>query len=451
MPVIRRFSRPGWFPRLTLRGLIFLTAGGALFLNALVVNRRDLLFVACVLLAVPLVALVYVAVRPSRLHVTRTFRPPIVAAGSEAVVCLLVQNLSSRPLYGARWRDATNGATKAPGTGQLPPLERYEGGRDNGADSATLEYTILPRQRGVHGIGPLVLGQHDPFGLAFSERRVGEPHDLVVTPRITSLPGAGTALTSGDGSLHEQLRRENPNSDELIAREYRPGDALRRVNWPATARHGEIMVRQEEQRSNPEALLILDTTLSGPREHSLMHGERDRRYDQDFELAVELAASVGAHLLDGGFRLNVAELGASQLAPGLDRERGALNGDMPTAFRAPGGDRQLLEGLANLMPIHRQEADVATGASWVASRGASSQLPAFAILIDINDADAAGLASVRGHCEPAVAFTVGTVRRDMLEYLTNAGWQCITVTSSREITAAWSEVQQQRGVVHDTV
>jgi uncharacterized protein (DUF58 family) len=446
-----RRALPGWFPRLTVRGGIFLGAGAALFLNAMVIDRRDLLFVACLLIAVPIVALIYVTVRPVRLQITRTFRPAIVPAGTDTVVSLHVRNLSVRPVYGTRWRDSASDGIRVPASALLPGLDRYEGGPDGGADAAILEYTIRARQRGVYDIGPLILGRHDPFGLAFSERPVGGPHDLVVTPRVTALPGDAVTLIRGDGSVHEMLRHINPNSDELIAREYRPGDSLRRVNWPATARHGEIMVRQEEQRSNPEALLILDTSLSGrPVSSSLRGAERTDRHDQAFELAIELAASVGIHLLDSAFRLQVVELGTSQLAPGRAQSRGGLHGDSPSAYRSPGGDRLLLEGLANVVPVDRAgrgEYPVQPPSSGAGA--GSGRLPAFAVLVDPDEEDATELAALKGHFSPALALVLDTVSRGSREILQDAGWNCVGVRSARDITAAWEQIQPERGDVHE--
>jgi uncharacterized protein (DUF58 family) len=442
----RRRPRPIWYPRLTLRGGIFLAAGGALFLNALVINRRDLLFVACLLIAVPVVALFYVALRPGKLHVVRSFRPPVVPAGGDTVVLLQVRNLSSRPLYGARWRDTASDGIKTPYSSLLPMLDRYDGGPGGGGDTAVVEYTLTPKLRGVYDVGPLVLGRHDPFGLAFSERPVGEPHDLIVTPRVTPLSDRRGAVTSGDGSVHEILRHVNPNSDELIAREYRPGDSLRRVNWPATARHGEIMVRQEEQRSTPEALIILDTTLSGRPAYSTTHSsDRMRRHDMAFELAIEVVASVGAHLLDEGFRLNLLELGPSQLAPGTERTRGGLHGDAPASFGISGGDRLLLEALATVVPVQRADPDEGTRA---APRGAvrlsSGPVPTFAVLVDIDGIDSKDLAAARAFADPAVAFVLEPMDRNRLSELEDAGWNCIIIRHAREIPDAWSRIQRER-------
>ena len=47
-----------------------------------------------------------------------------------------------------------------------------------------------------------------------------------------------------------------------MTREYRHGDPMRRVHWAATARHGQLMVRQEESVTTPEATIVLDSRLS---------------------------------------------------------------------------------------------------------------------------------------------------------------------------------------------
>lgn len=450
MSAQRRLTRPVWFPRLTRRGGMFLAVGGALFLNAVVLDRRDLLFIAFLLLAVPVAALVYVTVRPARVQLSRAIRPVIVPAGSEAVVALRLRNLSSRPISGARWRDTASPGITVPGSALLPLLDRYEGGPDTGADTVGLEYTLTPLRRGVYDLGPLMLGRMDPFALAVSERPVGEPHDLVVTPRITPLPGSALSIRSGDGSIHQLVRHISPNSDELIAREYRPGDALRRVNWPATARHGELMVRQEEQRSNPAARIILDTTLSGrPAYTPTRAGERTGRHGQAFELAVELTACIGVHLLDEGFRVELMELGPSQLAPGADGGRGGLLGDAPGSFRAPGGDRLLLEGLANVVPVPRAGAD-ASLRSGAGARSMVGTLPAFAVLVDIDDRDAADLAAIRARCAPAVAFVIDTMSRSALDRLRDAGWHCIGLRTPKDIPSAWDQARErERGAVRD--
>jgi hypothetical protein len=412
------------------------------------VNSRDLVFVASLLALAPLVAVGYVSLRPARVEVIRTFRPSVVPAGGESVVSLQLRNLSATPLSGAHWADIPSPGVEVAAATPLSLIGEF--GRTG--DSVRLEYTVTPRDRGVYAIGPLRVSRQDPFGLAHSERMVGEPHDLIVTPRVTPLPGVGLTQTSNGGSIRELLRQATPTSDELIAREYRPGDPLRRVNWPATARHGEIMVRQEEQRSNPEARIVLDTTLSGSASRGA--GRVPPHLVAAFELVIELAASVGVHLLDAGYRVEVIELGASQLLPGGEQSHGGLHGDAPAVYRAPGGDRMLLEGLASVVPVPwpRRSERSATARRVpvrVALRGAQLSLPTFAILASVSETDVDDLVALGRHREPAVAFVTSTVAAPARDRLQEAGWRCVEIETADDLEAAWRGVPRERGAVHD--
>ncbi|HSP52783.1 MAG TPA: DUF58 domain-containing protein [Cryobacterium sp.] len=520
MPSQQRRSR---FPRLTLRGGLFLAAGAGLLLLALLTDQRDLLFVAGLLLVIPVAAVGYVVIRPARLRVTRVLRPPVVPAGGDVVVGLGVQNLSSRPVSGlrlrdtVRLRDVADPGLAAPVGTPLPALDRYEGGPDTGADSARFQYRFSPPRRGVYATGPVLIGRSDPFGLASGEWTVGEPRDLVVTPRVTVLAGRGLTGTLDDGDVPERLRRLHHTADPLIAREYRPGDPLRRVNWPATARLGEIMVRQEEEQSNPGARLVLDTALRGRRGSPAgadagagTGGDRgadvDRpRLEQAFEVAVELAASVGVHLLAAGYRLDLVELGPDQLGsgpanPGLanpgpaSRSQsdpaqpgpggpGGLRGNPPTVFLPPGGVALLLEGLAGIMPADPPEpgeaGEGAAGRAYTAvGAGVRSEpptsarpgepetgtaarrrpfpapgglLPTFAVLVAVDDRDLVELADLVSQSRPAVAFVLPTVDTDAVRRLRTAGWRCIPLSQARDIPRAWEDVSGERRTVHDNV
>ena len=430
--------------RLTRRGILSLIVGVVLFGNAVLVNSRDMLFVGSLLIVAPLLAAGYVSLRPARVDVTRVFRPPVVPVGGETVISLRVRNLSTGPLNGARWCDSPSPGIEALPPAILPPVGRA-GATD---DSVRLEYATVPRHRGVYDIGPLKISRQDPFGFARSDRTVGSPHDLTVTPRVTRLPGSSLARSSNDGSIRELVRQATPTSDELIAREYRTGDALRRVNWPATARHGELMVRQEEQRSNPEARIVLDTTLAGAA--GLGAGHVPPHLVAAFELEIELAASIGVHLIDAGYRLEMIELGASQLLPGDEQTLGGLHGDVSATYRAPGGDRGLLEALAGVVPVPWPSRSARLAAARqepvrAALRGAQASLPTFAVLVSVSDSDIDDLVALARYCEPAIALvqrTVGVAARTRLQ---NAGWRCVELAAAVDLVGVWNDVTDQRG------
>ena len=73
----------------------------------------------------------------------------------------------------------------------------------------------------------------------------------------------GLAGARGNDGVTATRIRANPSDDDVMTREYRHGDPMRRVHWAATARHGELMVRQEESVTTPEATIILDQRSGG--------------------------------------------------------------------------------------------------------------------------------------------------------------------------------------------
>jgi len=429
--------------RLTVRGAVLLLVGLLTGAYAALGNSPDALFIAGVLFLAPLVASVYVSLRPARVDVTRVFHPSTVSVGGESVISLEVRNLSATPLGGAWWCDSPPPGIDVPPSAILPVLGRT--GSD--ADTVRLEYSVVPRHRGVYDVGPLKVSRHDPFGLAHSDRIFGVPHDLVVMPRVTALPSGGPHQSTNDGSIRELVRQATPTSDELIAREYRPGDALRRVNWPATARHGELMVRQEEQRSNPEARLVLDTTLNGAVGRGA--GHLSLQLMAAFECEIELAASIGMHLLGAGFRLEVVELGASQLLPGDLQILGGLNGDVAATYRTPGGDRTMLEALASVVPVPVPGQSGLAAARLapppVALRGAQTALPTFAVLVVVSDADVDGLVALSRHSQPAIAFVQRTVSKVARDRLRAANWRCIDIASIAQLDEAWNGLSGSDG------
>ena len=144
---------------------------------------------------------------------------------------------------------------------------------------AILEYELRSSHRGRFAIGPFRVTHGDPFGLVTTERRIADPQSSHGHPAgQPSSPTPGLRSSSGDGVQHELNHLATQRADELIAREYRPGDPLRRVHWRQTARRGELMVRQEEQEGDPEAVLLLDTSIpaknqaAGPSRTTISNG-----------------------------------------------------------------------------------------------------------------------------------------------------------------------------------
>ncbi|MGX5696193.1 DUF58 domain-containing protein [Agromyces soli] len=425
-------------PRLTRRGATLVGVGAALVAICLWFDLRDVLLLAFVAVAMPLVALAYTALRLPRLAVTRSFAPPSVTAGSSTRVRLVVQNRSRRTFDGARWRDETPAELLGPGDAVLPAVGPWERLMPSGDDTVRLEYLLRTPRRGAYPIGPLRISIGDPFGLARMERTVGSPREFVVTPRVAALGRLLPATASVDGAMRGLQRLTHPNSDELIAREYRYGDPLRRVNWAATARRGELMVREEEQRGDPEARLLLDTTLSGRPEGARRH---DDAPNFEFELAVEVAASLGVHLIEHGHRLRFESLEAA--GPGAASD--AAVGE----YRSQGGAPLLLDALARVQPprqlkasqrprlVHGAAAARGAHVDAAAARGRETRMPGFAVLVQPDDEGIAALVAMRRAFAPAIAVVLPPVAERHVEQLEHADWRVLRIRRAADLADAW--------------
>jgi hypothetical protein len=192
-------------------------------------------------------------------------------------------------------------------------------------------------------------------------------------------------------------------------------------------------VREEEQRGDPEARIILDTTLAGrPRVPSIRR-EGEAAVHFGFELGVEVTASIGVHLLERGFRVRCDRIG--------DPERSALSTATPSGYRMPGGDRMFLEDLARLDgPTGAVAGDTASadGADSAAPRAREARMPGFAVLVDPDEHDARTLVALRPAFEPAVAFVTEGVSARIVDALEHADWRVVRVRRPGEIGAAWS-------------
>ncbi|KRE30124.1 DUF58 domain-containing protein [Agromyces sp. Soil535] len=430
-----RSVRVSAWPRLTRRGGTLVVVGVALLALSLWFDLRDILLLAFVGIAMPAAAAVFVVVRTPRLAVTRAFAPPVVPAGSWTRVSLVVKNRGRRTFDGAHWRDTVPDGLAGPPEAILPAIGPYESVLPSGDDTVRLEYRLRMPRRGIVSIGPLHVGITDPFGLARIDREVGTGHEIIVTPRVTPLEAALGSAASIDGVVHGLRRRTHPNSDELIAREYRYGDPLRRVNWAATARRGELMVREEEQRGDPEARVLLDTTLSGRSRVPSLRREHDEGPHHGFELGIEVAASIAVHLLERGFQVRCTQV--------ADPERAIIQGAAyDGGYRMPGGDRMLLEDLARLEEPARPttHSGEPPAASEARPRAREARAPGFAVLVDPDEQETRNLVAIRPIFEPAIAFATEGVSHSVLELLEEADWRIMRVRRPTDIGEAWSGI-----------
>jgi uncharacterized protein (DUF58 family) len=66
------------------------------------------------------------------------------------------------------------------------------------------------------------------------------------------------AAATSERALHSAPRR-GTGPEFLGVREYRPGDSMRHVHWPSTARTGTVMVREFEEERTRRIAIVVDT------------------------------------------------------------------------------------------------------------------------------------------------------------------------------------------------
>ena len=113
-----------------------------------------------------------------------------------------------------------------------------DGGREVAAG------VVVPARRGLFprpGREPALVSDW-PFGVRTARRRLDVPRRLVVRPLTTSVrfpAGLTAARRPGRDSSTAVV---GTAGDVIGVRDYRPGDPVRLIHWPQTARRGELVV-----------------------------------------------------------------------------------------------------------------------------------------------------------------------------------------------------------------
>lgn len=273
---------------LTLRGKAFGFLGLGVLVAAMLIGQRDLLWLGLLLVALPLVALLFIGRSRLRLSCSREMVPSQVPIGDSVRGHLTVAKAGRVP----------NGILLF--TDHVPPAlgsgPRFMVNDTRPEWSHEVEYTLVTRSRGRFRTGPLLVRSTDPFGLVTYDRQFSATSEVMVTPRIHPLGALSASGGGGNTGDSRPQRVGTIGSDDVLVREYRHGDDVRRVHWRSTARRGELMVRREEQAFDPSATILLDS-------RAMAHaGEAP---DSSFEWAVSAAASVALHFLEVGFEVDL--------------------------------------------------------------------------------------------------------------------------------------------------
>jgi len=113
-------------------------------------------------------------------------------------------------------------------------------------------------RRGSFRLGPLRVRTGDPFGLFSSEMTVSQPSSVVVFPEVVPLPHWRLPPSPVDGTTRVKRRYEAATPLVAGVRPYTHGDAINRIHWLSSARHGELLVKEFDLEQAADLWILLD-------------------------------------------------------------------------------------------------------------------------------------------------------------------------------------------------
>lgn len=200
--------------------------------------------------------------------------------------------------------------------------------------------TVVGRRVGRHGIHGLSLEVQGGPGLFEVPLTFANPYGVEVEPRIFALlrrsaRGGRSRLRAADGRAGA-LNGDGTELRELRA--HQPGDPFKRIAWKASARRGQLLVRELERDERDVVWCVLDCSA----EH--WSGALGR---SPLDLAIDEVAATAERHLSLGDRVGLLVVGARVLARTAP-ERGTkhlvrLLADLTTATGCMDHDRSALD------------------------------------------------------------------------------------------------------------
>jgi uncharacterized protein (DUF58 family) len=194
---------------------------------------------------------VLLAPSPRSLTVERV-PPDRVRAGQEATSVVVVGNAGQRRAS-LLVRDAWQ-----PSAGASANRHRL---RLAVGDQAMLTTPLRPVRRGELSAFGVTVRSFGPLGLAARQRTAQAPATLRALPPFESrkhLPSRFARLRDLDGRAAVRVRGQGTEFDSL--REYVRGDDVRSIDWRASARNRNVVVRTWQPERDRRVVLVLDTS-----------------------------------------------------------------------------------------------------------------------------------------------------------------------------------------------
>lgn len=177
--------------------------------------------------------------------------PSAFAIGVRSSIQLAIDTQGAR-----RWRCQLHDYTDATLQTEGLPMQLVM----HGSQRIETSYAVTPTRRGEIAFAPAEVRVRSRFGLCELLERLGTEERRRVYPDFAQV--ARYAWLAGDRRLQEigikTYRQRGEGTDFKQLSEYRPGDAVRHIDWKATLRLDKPIVREFQDERDQCVLLLID-------------------------------------------------------------------------------------------------------------------------------------------------------------------------------------------------
>lgn len=255
----------------------------------------------------------------------------------------------------------------------FPASLAHEVAGASGAGTLTQEFALLPFEiarrtitvscdrRGRHRFGDVVLTSGDPLGIRPRSATLDDARELVVYPKTFALT---MPPLFSHAPLGEQRARSVIADPTRVAsmRPYRAGDPLRHIDWRATARRNELLVRSFESTTTLRLVIFVDCADDDVGEFSISLAASVALWSTELGVSTGIYATatadgepVGSAPLSGPRAatrlcelLAVCEPGTPTIADAIDRGAASLTHAATAIVISPRFSSDLLAAMAGM-------------------------------------------------------------------------------------------------------
>ena len=224
-------------------------------------------------------------------------------------------------------------------------------------------FTLMPYQqvkrrhkvkflnRGAYDLGNAALTAGDILGIYRFHRTQNITALVLVYPQILEPEALPLPMSI---MLGDMIRRQQLLDDPFLVcgiRAYQPGDPVRDIHWPATARTGETQVRVHDRTTRANLLVVLNTQMQDLQLRPYISEEDAAIVERGIRLSASMCFHALRSGLNAGFASNMPQLGCDESmvllpAPGTGTEEELLAAFAKAQIRCMEKFPALLEKLA---------------------------------------------------------------------------------------------------------